>query len=216
MDIRIGRGVGFAALSLVFIAPFSLLYVPEQTLRTGDLAGTAELQVVEQALVRWGLAGELAVVGIELFLLSLLWLLLRRESPVGGAILLSSRLAMTVLQSAGVIAGWAALQSFTQGWLEVGGGLLALKSSGMLVWQGIFALHCAVLAVVLWRRADSPRWMAVGMGITALAYLAIGVGPLLADSPLWTHSALSGLAMGELPFYLWLAFRRAPKSPAQV
>ena len=203
------RIAGACALALMVIGPLSLMWIPEQTVRPGDLAATAALQAASPLLVRLGLLGELGIVIIELVMALALLAMFERTQRHGARLVAVSRLAMAGGQAAAALAGAGALALFVDGALEPAGGLLALRASSALVWQGLFGVHCAALAAVMLREATIPRLLGAGMVSAALGYLLIGFGGLLLPE----HQALLSSApvivatLGEVPFFLWLLVR---------
>lgn len=210
------RVAGFSAIALTLLGPSCLLYVPERTIALGDLPGTAALHLAHAGLVRLGIAGELAIVAIELAMSVALWALYTRTQPWGAALIGASRLAMTLGQAGAAALGLAALLSFEQGLVEAGGGLLAGKTASALVWKATFGVHCAALAAVLLRDRRVPRVLGGLMGLTAAAYLLVGVGSVVApqQQAVWTSAPVTLAMMGELPFYLWLLAGRFGRDAA--
>jgi len=206
MTMSPARVAGISAIALIFLGPFSLLYVPEQTLVVGDLSATAALQIAEAGLVRLGVVGELGIVAVEVVMSVALWAMFARAQPQGAALIGASRLAMTLGQAGVAALSLGALLSFEQGLVEAGGGLLAVKDAGALVWKALFGLHCGALAAVMMRDRSIPRIFSGLMGITALAYVLLSVGSVVApeQQAVWSSAPVTLALMGELPFFLWL------------
>jgi hypothetical protein len=216
MTMSSARIAGLSAIALTFLGPFCLLYVPEQTLVVGDLSATAALQLAQAGLVRLGVVGELGIVAVEIIMSVALWDMFARAQPRGAALVGASRLAMTLGQAAVAVLSLGALLSFEQGLVEAGGGLLAAKTAGALVWKALFGLHCGVLAAVMMRDGSIPRILSGLMGITALAYVLLAVGSMVApeQQAVWSSAPVTLALMGELPFFLWLLAGRYHRSYA--
>lgn len=200
------RIAGACALALMGIGPLSLLWIPQQTVRPGDLAATAALQAADPLLVRLGLLGELGIVVIELVMALALLAMFEHTQRHGARLVAVSRLAMAGGQLVTALAGVGALAMFVDGAVGPGGGLLALRGAATLGWQGLFGVHCALLGAVMLRQTTIPRVFGVGMVAAALGYLVIGFGGLLLPEhqPLLSSGPVLAFTLGEVPFFLWL------------
>ena len=208
------RIAGVCALAMMVIGPLSLLWIPEQTVRPGDLDATAALQAASPLLVRLGLLGEVGIVLIELVMALALLAMFEHSQRSGARLVALTRLAMAAGQALAAVAGAGALALFIDGALPAGGGLLALREASTLAWHALFSVHCAVLAAVMLRESRIPRWLVAGMAVTALGYMLIGFGGLLLPEQknLLTSGPVIMMTIGEVPFFLWLLAGRWHKA----
>lgn len=208
-QIRSAKVAAWCTLALALIGPLSLMVVPSQTVVAGDAEATAALQVASPSLVRLGLAGELAIVTVELVMTVALYRLFRPLSAGLAAVAALARLVMVAIQSVGAIAGFAALSLFLQGHAPSSAAvLLELEAAGSRVWQAIFGLHCGVLAALILRSRLVPRTLGLLMAIAAIAYATLGLGTLMLPErrELFESVPLTLAMLGEVPFFLWLLF----------
>ncbi|MDP2311629.1 MAG: DUF4386 domain-containing protein [Pseudomonadota bacterium] len=210
------RWAGVLALVLVFVGPFSMMYVPTTLVVPGDASATAERLVEAESLFRLGILGDTVIVLTEVVLIGLLYTLFK---PVNATLSLTAamaRLAMTVVQGVNImnslvvlllLSGAGYLGAFDQGQLHALA-LLFLNAHEQVahIWEIFFALHCLLLGVLIFRSGFVPKILGPLMGMAAAGYLANGIGNLLypeARSVLAPLVAVTAI-FGELPFFLWL------------
>ena len=214
------RLAGLLYLVPMFLGPFSMMYVPQAIVVPGDAAATAAHLVASEGLFRAGMLSDAVIVLSELALTSVLYSLLR---PAGRTLALTAtfaRLAMTVLQAANLVPQLAALQLITAGDESLAAfdvvqrqalALFALSvhDAGMRVWEILFALHCALVGVLVFRSGLFPRAFGPLMGLAALGYALEGVGHVVAPHMGALFASVVGITalVGEVPFVLWLVFR---------
>jgi Domain of unknown function (DUF4386) len=214
------RLAGLLYLIPMFLGPFSMMYVPRAIVVPGDAAATAVHLVASQTLFRMGMLSDAVIVLSELALTAVLYTLLR---PAGRTLALTAtfaRLGMTVLQAANLIPQLAALELVTGGGEHLGAldvaarealALFALvvHDGGVRVWEILFALHCALVGVLVFRSRLFPKALGVMMGLAAIGYALEGVGHLVAPGMASVFASIVGLTalVGEVPFVLWLLFR---------
>lgn len=212
MERHAARWAGALALVLVVVGPVALLVVPGATVVPGDLLATAELQRSQAGLVRLGILAELLIVLVEIGMAGALQSVFEREQPGLARLVGQSRLTMAVLQGVAALLGLGACAVFLDGEAALGGSLLATKTAAVFIWQGVFALHCAVLALSLTRASRFPRLLGPLMGLTALGYGVVSLGGIFApELHLEQNPLLTLMLMGELPTFLYLLVR----APAQ-
>ncbi len=215
------RLAGLLYLIPMFLGPFSMMYVPSVIVAPGDAATTVTQLLASEPLFRLGMLSDALIVVSELALTAVLYFLLR---PAGRTLALTAmlaRLGMTVLQAANLLPELAALELAHAVGPAAGGvfdpaqaaqlALLSLRLHDLaaLVWQIPFGLHCAVVAVLVFRSGFLPRSLGVLMAIAAVGYTLNGLGTLVLPGSAPTFAAIVGLTalVGEVPFVLWLLFK---------
>lgn len=217
------RTAGLLYLVPMFLGPFSMMYVPSKITVAGDAAATAANLVGSEALFRLGMVADAGIVVSEVALTAVLYFLL---APAGRTLALTAALArigMTVLQAANIVPLLAAVALVTD---EVPAGfdlvqvqgmaLLSLRfhDLGVHVWEVLFALHCVLVGVLVYRSGFLPRPFGVLMGVAAFGYALNGLGNLVAPEGAPAFAAIVGLTavFGEVPFVLWLVFKGADET----
>lgn len=216
---RVGRLVGLLYLLLAVVGPFSLVFAPSQILVPGDAAATASNLGTSESLFRAGLLGEAFIFLIEVPLVVLLHWLFAPVNRIMSMVAGVARGAMAVLQGVNVAVGLGVLLVVSgAGYLEAFSPdqlsaltLVVLKSRGAVahVWASFFALHCTVLAWLIYRSAFLPRILGPLMAVAALGYLANGPGSIVLPEQAGVFAVLAGVGalVGEIPFMLWLLIR---------
>lgn len=213
------RWAGALALVLVFVGPFSMMYVPTTLVVPGDAAATAARIVAAEGLFRAGILGDTVVILTEVLLIGLLYALFERVNATLSFTAAMARLAMTVVQAANVTNSLAVL-------LLLGGAgylgaippahlhalvllLLNVHAQVVHVWETLFALHCLLLGVLIHRAGFVPRSLGSLMGMAGIGYLANGLGNLLFPESRELLAPIVALTsiFGELPFFLWLLLK---------
>ncbi len=202
----------------MFLGPFSMMYVPSQVRVPGNASATAANLVAFESLYRLGLLSDAVIALSEIALTAVLYVLLRAAGQRLALTATFARLAMTVLQAANLVPLMAAV------WLVSGQAPPALSAAqlealaavslqvhdfGVHVWETLFALHCALVGVLVFRSGFLPRLFGVLMGVAAAGYALNGLGHLVAPSHAPTFAAVVGVTalVGEVPFVLWLLFK---------
>jgi len=216
---RLTRIAGVLYLAIFLLYPLSTL-VRSMLVVPGDAATTAANIASSQSLFRWGMAGEAAVVLIEIALAGLLYTLLR---PVSRTVSLAAALARAgegVVMAAGnlvtsivtlvMVGGAGYLTAFT---VEQRDALaLAFQDANdqvVLVWGLFFGLHLVLLGWLVHRSGFLPRLVGVLLALAGAGYLAQSFGVLVAPGLAGALDvAVMVLAVpGELAFAGWLLWR---------
>jgi hypothetical protein len=214
------RLAGLLYLVPMFLGPFSMMYVPSKIGVAGDAAATAANLLASESLFRLGLVSDAAIVLSELALTAVLYFLLR---PAGRTLALTAtfaRLGMTVLQAANLVPQLAAITLLSSTpspsplATELAMILLQVHGLGVHVWELLFALHCLLVGVLVFRSGFLPRVFGVLMGLASCGYALNGFGNLLAPGSGPVFAAIAGLTavLGEVPFVLWLLIKGADEA----
>ena len=199
---------GLLYLVPMFLGPFSMMYVPSMIMVSGDSAATTVNLLASESLFRLGMVSDAVIVLSELALTALLYFLLR---PAGRTLALTAtfaRLGMTVLQAANLIPQLAAI-TFVSTSPELAFQALRVHDLGVHVWEILFALHCMLVGVLVFRSGFLPRAFGVLMVIASFGYGLNGLGNLVAPGSASLFASIVGLTavLGEVPFVLWLLFK---------
>ncbi|MEJ1998770.1 MAG: DUF4386 domain-containing protein [Maritimibacter sp.] len=219
------RFAGALYLSVAFIGPFSILYVPSQINVAGDAAATMANLVAHRGLYMAGLAGDAAIMLIELALAVMLYFMFKPVNATGAAIAGLSRFMETAVMAVMLLLSAAALGFADPASAPMGfddaqragmtGMMLHLHDAGVWVWQVFFALHLAVLGQLIVRSGLYPRLIGWAMSLGGIGYLldslhkfAFPEADLLG---MITGIFLAVVSLAEISFALWLLIR-GPRS----
>jgi hypothetical protein len=171
---------GLLYLVIAIIGGFSIGYMPNEIVVDGNAALTFQNLLDNTSLFRWGIAGDIAVMVMEMLLTVMLYQLFKSFSDTGMTIAAYSRLAMAIIMGmnlinymipAMIIAQPEYLGSFSSSELE-SLTLLFLKAHkyGELAWQIFFAIHLFTLGYVIRQSGKTPKWLGVLMLVGSIGY----------------------------------------------
>lgn len=221
MKNKQARVSGVLYLLLAVIAPFSMMYVPSLINTGGDITATTGKILENEFLFRAGIVGDSFVVLIEIVLSVFIYRLFKPVNQSLAQIVLSSRIAMTIIQGVNIILSLMTLElAINQ---EVGTALGASGSNGLaslllkghgygvFTWQIFFGLHLIALGYLALKSGYLPKIfgrliMAASLGYLFGSYTAI-LAPtneiLLTVTPI----LLVVSTIGEIAFTLWLMIK---------
>jgi hypothetical protein len=216
---RLARTAGWLYAAIFVVYPLAAA-VRTTLVVPGDAAATAQNLAANEALFRWGMAGEATIFLIEIVLAAVLYVLLR---PVSASMSLAAALARAsegVVMAAGnlftsivalsVIGGAGALAAFDDGQRDA---LVLLFQDAnayvVLMWGLFFALHLVVLGWLVHRSRFFPKTLGVLLALAGVGYFAQSFGTLVAPgiSDALSTAVLVLAVPGELAFALWLVVR---------
>jgi hypothetical protein len=133
-----------------------------------------------QELFRWGIAGDIVVMVLEIVLTVMLYHLFKSFSTTGMTIATYSRLAMAIIMGVNLINYMIPaiimtqpeyLSAFSSSELE-SLTLLFFKAHkyGELAWQIFFAIHLFTLGYVIRKSRKIPKWLGILMLIGGIGY----------------------------------------------
>lgn len=214
---KIARLVGILTLVIVFIAPFSMIYVPSTLIVAGDAAATAQNILTSEGLFRLGIASDALVFLIEIALTVLIYALLKPAGKTLSLIAAFARLAMTVAQGLNLLnlffvllllGGASYLTVFTPDQLQALA-LLFLNAHDyvVVIWGLFFGLHLLVLSYLVYRSGYIHQAVGFALFAAALCYLIPHFGSLLAPQYQATFKTITGFSAIEIIFPLWLLIK---------
>ncbi len=216
---RLSRVAGVLYLAIFVLYPLATL-VRSMVVVPGDAATTAANIAASESLFRWGLAGEAAVVLIEIALAGVLYALLR---PVSRGLSLAAALARAgegVVMAAGnivtsivtlvMVGGAGYLAAF--GVEQRDALALAFQEANdqvVLVWGLFFGLHLVLLGWLVHRSGFLPRLIGTLLALAGVGYLAQSFGVLVAPGLAGALEVVVWVLAvpGELVFAVWLLIR---------
>jgi hypothetical protein len=171
---------GLFYLIIAIIGGFSIGYMPSVIIAEGNAVLTFENLIDNQELFRWGIAGDIVVMILEIVLTAMLYHLFKSFSTTGMTIATYSRLAMAIIMGVNLINYMIPalimtqpeyLSAFSSSELE-SLTLLFFKvhKYGELAWQIFFAIHLFMLGYVIRKSRKTPKWLGTIMLIGGIGY----------------------------------------------
>ena len=224
---KLARTAGWIYVSMLFTAPFSLLYVPTVVIVKGDAAATSAKVVAHEMLFRLGIAGDLIGSVIFIYLGIALYRLFREVSATVSAQLVGLVLVSSAVGFLNVLNHIAALTLFRGGdFLSVldkpqrdvlGYFFMRMYSQGIVINELFWGLWLIPFGWLIIRSRFFPRILGVLLYINGLAYVVISLTSLILPS----YADVVGRVwfpaqFGELIMMLWLVIKGAKVQPLHV
>jgi hypothetical protein len=210
------RRAGWLYLSIVLLAPFALIYVPNHVIVPGDAVATAAKIHASEGLFRAGIAfglmsdvvwilvslalyhlfvhvdRRLALTMATLSLISVPISFLDRLNQIGALVLLSGADFLTV---------------FTEPQRQALAMLfLKLYGQGILIVEIYWGLWLVPFGILIWKSGWIPKIFGILVLLAGAGYVVASVGTLLFPASRDALDTLTSvLGFGELPIVLWLA-----------
>src|SRR6476661_4790045 len=224
---KAARIAGAVYLSMVFTAPFTLLYIPNKLIVRGDATATANNILAHQTMFRLAILGDLitAVIffclGIALYRLlsgvNKTWAMLMVafvliSAAVGFLDTLNNVAALILFRGADFLTVFDKQQLNALGYL-----FIRLHSQGVFMNELFWGLWLFPFGLLVFRSGFLPRFLGVWLMINCFGYVALCMIALLAPNYYsaafrWAQPVL----FGELAIMLWLLIKgaRVPFSAA--
>jgi hypothetical protein len=217
---KAARIAGAIYLSMVFTAPFTLLYVPGKLIVRGDAAATANNVLAHETMFRLAILGDLltAVIficlGIALYRLlsgvSKTWAMLMVafvliSSAVGFLDTLNNIAALILFRGADFLSVFDKAQLNALGYL-----FIRLHNQGVFMNELFWGLWLFPFGLLVFRSGFLPRFIGVWLMINCFGYVALCMIALLA--PDYYGAAFKWgqpILFGELAIMLWLLIKGA-------
>lgn len=212
------RLAGMLYLAIAVIAAFSIGYVPSTLIVAGDAATTTANLMAQPGLFAMGLAGDVAIMLIEIALSVMLYMLLKPVSPTLALIAMIARLAEVMVMATNVLihvmpmlllsrlegAPDAALQDLVMLFMDA-------HAYGIFIWDIFFGFSLAVLGVLVIRSGYLPALLGGAMLVGSLGYMLEGLSKVTFVENDLLGMAIIGLlviaTIGELAFAFWLLIK---------
>lgn len=224
---KAARIAGAIYLSMIIVAPFSMLYVPGKLIVRGNATATAENILAHETMFRLSIFGDL--VGQVIFIcLGVAFVRLFRDVSKNWALLmLAFVLASAAICFLNVLNDIAALILFRGGeFLTVFDKpqrdalamlFLRLYSYGQFIAEIFWGLWLFPLGLLVYRSRFIPRFIGVWLMIDCFGWIALSFTALFF---LKNYNALFGylqpVLFGEMALMLWLLIKGAKIPPASV
>ena len=218
------RTAGLLYLSMVFVAPFALLYVPRQLIVRGNPAATASRILDSEMLFRLGVVGN--VISTTIFVLTVLALyrLFRNVDRTQAVLMVALAVISTPITFFNVVNDLAALtlirgadflQAFSRPQLEAAAlFFLGLSNKGTLIAEIFWGLWLFPFGILVMRSRFLPRVLGVLLILNGFAYVIASMTGILFPSYAAVVNRYAFIAMtGELWFMLWILIKGIKVEP---
>ncbi len=194
---------------------FSLMYVPNALIVSGDTGATIGRILASQMLFRWGMAAELLGAALWVLVPLALYRLLADVDRAQGRLMLALGLMAVPIMSMNVLNEFAVLNllfdprygGFPPGELQSLVGLsLRAHSQGFIVAGVFWGAWLFPFAILVWRSGFLPKALAVLLTIGGVGWLASSATALLAPAygPAIHPFVSIATGVGEIPVMVWL------------
>ena len=216
---------GLLYLIIAIVGGFSIGYMPSEIVAEGNSVLTFQNLLDHQELFRWGIAGDIVVMVLEVLLTVMLFQLFKSVSATGMTIATYSRLAMAVIMGMNLINYMIPaiimtqpdyLNAFSSSELESLTLLFfQVHKYGELAWQIFFSVHLFTLGYVIRQSDKTPKWLGIIMLIGGIGYAGdsfIQFTMINSEALIIVFSALLVLAViAEFWFAFWLLIKGIDK-----
>src|SRR5256885_10225537 len=226
---KAARIAGFIYLSMIFTAPFSLIYVPSKLIVRGNAAATADNILAHETMFRLSIFGDLIgqvifiCLGIALYKLlsdvsrtwaGLMIAFVLVSAAVGFLNTLNNIAALTLFRGADFLAVFDKPQRDALAYLFV-----RLHSQGILINEIFWGLWLFPFGLLVFRSGFLPRFIGVWLMINCFGYVALSITALF--FPAYYEAAFKWaqpVLFGELAIMLWLLIKGAkvPTAPSSA
>jgi hypothetical protein len=224
---KAARVAGAVYLSMVFTAPFSLIYVPNKLIVRGDATATASNILAHETLFRLSILGDLVGQVIFVCLAIALYRLLSNVNRTWALLMVAFVLVAAAVGFLNTLNNIAALLLFRgDDFLAVldkpqrdalGMLFVRLHSHGMFIDEIFWGLWLLPFGLLVFRSGFLPRFIGVWLMINCFGYLALSVIALFFQPSYNTaFKVLQPVLFGELVIMLWLLIKGAKVLPPQM
>ena len=224
---KAARIAGAIYLSMVFTAPFSLIYVPGKLIVRGNAAATADNILAHETMFRLSIIGDLVGQVIFICLAIALYRLLRDVNKTWAWLMVSFVLVSAAVGFLNTLNDVAALILFRgEDFLTVFDKpqrdalamlFLRLNSHGQFIDEIFWGLWLFPFGLLVFRSGFLPRFLGIWLMINCFGYLVLSVTALF--FPLYYEAAFrfsQPVLFGELAIMLWLLIKGAKVPSAPV
>ena len=217
---KAARIAGFIYLSMIFTAPFSLLYVPGKLIVRGDATATAEKILAHETMFRLSIFGDLIGHIIFICLGIALYRLLNNVSKTWAALMVAFVLVsaavgfLNALNNIGALIffrGAEFLNVFDKAQLNaLGYFFVRLHSQGITIDEIFWGVWLFPFGLLVFRSGFLPRWIGVWLMINCFGYVVLSViGFFFPDYTDKAFLYLQPVLFGEMAIMLYLLIRGA-------
>ena len=224
---KAARIAGAVYLSMVFTAPFSLIYVPNKLIVRGDATATASNILAHETLFRLSILGDLVGQVIFICLAVALYRLLSNVNRTWALLMVGFVLVSAAVGFLNTLNNIAGLILFRGGeFLSVfdtpqrnalGMLFIRLHSQGIFIAEIFWGVWLFPFGLLVFRSGFLPRFIGVWLMINCFGYVALSIIALFFSS---YYSAAFGylqpVLFGELAIMLWLLIKGAKVPPLEL
>src|SRR5947199_4385011 len=217
---KAARIAGAIYLTMVFTAPFSLIYVPSKLIVRGNATATANNILAHETMFRLSIMGDLVGQVIFICLAIALYRLLRDVNRTWAWLMVSFVLVSAAVGFLNTLNNVAALILFRgDEFLKVfdqvrrdalGMLFIRLHSQGQFIDEIFWGLWLFPFGLLVFRSGFLPRFLGIWLMINCFGYLVLSVTALF--FPLYYEAAFrfsQPVLFGELATMLWLLIKGA-------
>jgi hypothetical protein len=220
---KTARIAGLLILIITVVAPFSMMYVPNNIIVPGDAVSTANNIMASDGLFRLGIVSDSVVFLLEIVIVVMLYVLLKPVNKTLSLVAAFARLAMTVIQGINLLNNFSALmilsgadylKVFEAGQLQALA-LLFLNAYEYVthIWGLFFALHLFFLGYLVYKSGYIPRILGIVLVIASVCYLIQSWGNILLPKYEEIFAWVGFLSIIELAFPIWLVIKGVKYQP---
>jgi len=221
---KAARIAGAVYLSMIFTAPFTLLYVPGKLIVRGDAAATANNVLAHETMFRLAIIGDLFTQVIFISLAIALYRLLSRVNKTWAMAMVAFVLVSAAVGFLNALNDVAALILFRGGeFLTVfdaaqrealGMLFVRLHGQGNIINELFWGLWLFPFGLLVFCSGFLPRVLGVWLMINCFGYLALSVTALFFPVNYDTAFRIAQpVLFGELAIMLWLLIKGAKVQP---
>jgi hypothetical protein len=225
--IKAARIAGAVYLSMVFTAPFTLLYIPSKLIVRGDATATANNILAHETMFRLAILGDLVTAVIFICLGIALYRLLSGVNKTWAMLMVAFVLISSAVGFLDTLNNIAALILFRGGdFLTVfekpqlnalGYLFIRLHNQGIFINELFWGLWLFPFGLLVFRSGFLPRFIGVWLMINCFGYVALSVIALFApDYYATAFKWAQPLLFGELAIMLWLLIKGAKVPPLNL
>src|SRR5438552_4284771 len=223
---KAARIAGAIYLTMVFTAPFSLIYVPSKLIVRGDASATADNILAHETMFRLSIFGDLIGQVVFICLGIALYRLLSKVNKTWAALMVAFVLVSAAVGFFDTLNNIAALILFRGGeFLTVFDKpqrdalamlFLRLHSQGISIDEIFWGLWLFPFGLLVFRSGFLPRWIGVWLMINCFGYVVLSAIALFAPDFYGTAFKFSQpVLFGELAVMLWLLIKGAKEPSPQ-
>jgi hypothetical protein len=218
--VKAARIAGAIYLTMVFTAPFSLLYVPGKLIVRGDATATADNILAHETMFRLSIFGDVIGHIIFICLAIALYRLLSNVNKIWAALMVAFVLVsaavgfLNSLNNIGALIffrGAEFLNVFDRTQLNaLGYFFIRLHSQGITIDEIFWGVWLFPFGLLVYRSGFMPRWIGAWLMINCFGYVSLSVIGLF--FPAYTDKAflyLQPILFGEMAIMLYLLIRGA-------
>jgi Domain of unknown function (DUF4386) len=222
--VKAARIAGAIYLSMVFTAPFSLIYVPSKLIVRGNAAATAENILANETMFRLSIFGDLIGHVIFICLGIALYRLLSNVNKTWAMLMVAFVSVSAAVGFLNALNNIAALILFRGGeFLTVfdkpqrdalGMLFLRLHSQGQFIDEIFWGVWLFPFGLLVFRSGFLPRFLGIWLIVACFAWIALSITALF--SPLYYEAAFRYLQpafFAEMAIMLWLLIKGAKVAP---